>query len=152
MALDLRRTAFGSAQTNPILAVAYELEQMKYSVIPDDTVSQNGRTLYRVRRLSDGLLGGYIESEKNLSQSGNCFLYNKSRVFGNARIKDDAQLYGLAYDNTVIAGASVVYREAFGDSQILDQAVVHGRAYDRAIIKDSSELYGQAFGDSVVED
>jgi hypothetical protein len=125
---------------------------MKYELLAGDTVPQAGRTLLRVRRLSDGLLGGYIEHQDNLAQAGACFLYNKSRAFGNARIKDNAQVYGMVYDDAVVAGDSVVYGEVFGQAQILGHAKVHGRAYDQAIIKEAGEVYGQAFGQSVVED
>lgn len=39
-----------------------------------------------------GDLGGFIESEKNLSQDGNCWVYDKAEVWGNALIYGDAQV------------------------------------------------------------
>ena len=56
----------------------------KYELVKDDTVivediNECKCTLYRIRALKDlddnvhkGDLGGYIQSEKNLSQKGNC--------------------------------------------------------------------------------
>ncbi|MDD9334284.1 MAG: hypothetical protein PV354_11755, partial [Bartonella sp.] len=49
-------------------------------------------TLYRIRALRDfgdvkaGDLGGFIEKEDNLSHDGNCWVYDKARVFQNARV------------------------------------------------------------------
>jgi hypothetical protein len=125
---------------------------MKYELLPGDTVVQDGRTLFRVRRLSDGLLGGYVERPDNLSQAGTCFLFNESRAFGEARIHENAQVYGLVYDHAVVGGDSIIYGEIFGEAQILNHAKVHGRVYDRAIVKDYGEVFGQAYGQSVVED
>jgi hypothetical protein len=124
---------------------------MKYEMVAGDTVVQDGRTLFRVRRLSDGLLGGYIEREDNLSQSGSSFLYNESRAFGRARIQDNAQVYGMVYDDAVIGGDARVYGEVFGHAQVLGHATVRGRVYDRAIVRDRGEVYGQAYGQSIVE-
>ena len=54
----------------------------KYELIPDDTVrSWDGRTLFRIRALvaiaafgvAVGEVGGYVESEAHLSQSGNAW-------------------------------------------------------------------------------
>jgi hypothetical protein len=124
----------------------------KYELLVDDTVQQDGRSLSRVRRLSDGLLGGYIETQDNLAQSGGCFLFEKSRAFGNSRIRDDAELYGMVYGEAVLAGNAKVFGEVFGQARVLDHAIVRGRVYDQALVKDSAEVYGQAYGRSVVED
>jgi hypothetical protein len=67
---------------------------MKYEFVPgDEIVIAPGRTLKRIRALvaiaSIGVVpgdaGGYIESEKNLSQvSGDAWVYGNARVYGNA--------------------------------------------------------------------
>jgi hypothetical protein len=123
----------------------------KYELLTDDTVQQNGRTLRRVRRLSDGLLGGYIETQDNLAQIGSCFLFDKSRAFENARIRDNAELYGAVHGDAILAGDCKVFGEVFGQAQILGRATVRGRVYDQAIVKDDAEIFGQAYGHSVVE-
>ena len=43
-----------------------------------------GVTLKQIKRLSDGLIGGYIEKESNLDHSGNAW------VSGNAQVSGDA--------------------------------------------------------------
>ena len=56
----------------------------KYELVTTDTRMVRGATLNRIRRKSDGLLGGYVETEANLSQSGTCWLHGQSTALGNA--------------------------------------------------------------------
>ena len=62
------------------------METKKYKLLKKNFIEVDGRKLYRVKRLSDGLIGGYIESEKNLSHEGSCFVYDDAKVHGNARV------------------------------------------------------------------
>ena len=70
--------------------------------LTDETITRFGRTLHRIEALKDfgdvkaGDKGGYVESEKNLSQSGNCWLYGNATVFGNATVCGDAKVFGNA--------------------------------------------------------
>jgi hypothetical protein len=124
----------------------------KYEILPDDTVQQDGRTLHRIRRLSDGVLGGYIETQDNLAQAGNCFLLGHSRAYENVRITDNAQVSGTVHGDAAISGDSQIFGQVYGQAQVQGSAIVRGNAYDQAVIKDSAELYGQAFGHAVMED
>ncbi len=54
-------------------------------ILTDETVKIDSATLYRIRRVSDGLFGGFVESEKNLSQEGACFIYDDTVVSGSHR-------------------------------------------------------------------
>ena len=45
--------------------------------------------LKQIRRVSDGLVGGWIENESNLSQEGNCFVYGDAEVSGDAKVYGD---------------------------------------------------------------
>jgi hypothetical protein len=83
----------------------------KYKLLKSDKITVGDRTLYRVKRISDGLLGGYIESESNLSQEGDCFVYGNARVYGNAWVYGNARVYGnvLVYDNARVYGNAWVY-------------------------------------------
>ncbi|KMK50932.1 hypothetical protein RO21_09115, partial [[Actinobacillus] muris] len=84
----------------------------KYELLKDDTKEYLGRTLYRIKALASfgvvtaGTLGGYIESEKNLDQSGNAWVYGNARVFGNARVSGDAKIHRNAwvYGNAEVFG------------------------------------------------
>ena len=59
---------------------------MKYE-LTNETKAVNGKTLFRIRALEDfsnvkaGDLGGWIESESNLSQEGTCWVYGKAQVY-----------------------------------------------------------------------
>ena len=67
----------------------------KYELLKDDTKIMSGRTLYRIKALRDfgnvtkGDLGGYIESENNLSHCGNAMVYDNAMVYGNAMVCGD---------------------------------------------------------------
>ena len=62
----------------------------------------NGTKFYQIEALIDfgsikkGSLGGYIESESNLSHSGNCWVYGDAQVYGSAWVYGNAQVYGNA--------------------------------------------------------
>lgn len=86
----------------------------KYELLKDDTKEVSGHTLYRIKALRDfgnvekGDLGGYIESENNLSHRG------KAWVYGNAMVYDDARVYGKA--------------EVYGNAEVYGKARVCGNA------------------------
>ena len=91
----------------------------KYELI-EETKQAGARTLYRIKALKDfgtvekGDLGGFVESEKNLSQEGACWVFDNARVYGNARVFDNAQVY----DNARV----------FDNAQVYDNARVYGNA------------------------
>ena len=68
---------------------------MKYK-LTDETKEYFGRTLHRIvcvtefANVAAGDLGGWIESEKNLDQSGNAWVSGNAQVSGNARVKKTA--------------------------------------------------------------
>jgi hypothetical protein len=74
----------------------------KYEFVEgDEIVIAPGRTVKRIRALvaisyfcSAGSLGGYIESEKSLDQSGNAWVSGDAQVSGNARVSGNAQVSG----------------------------------------------------------
>jgi len=76
----------------------------KYELLKDDTVrTSDGETLYRIRALQniwlsayEGQLGGYIQSEDNLSHYGNCWVGNTARVWEDARIFHNARVMDCA--------------------------------------------------------
>ena len=64
---------------------------MKYELIPEGN-------LFRIRALKDfgdvkaGDLGGFVESEKNLSHVGDCWISDDAKVFDSTRVSDDARI------------------------------------------------------------
>ena len=115
-------------------------------------------TLFRIERLSNGELGGYIESEKNLSQvghawvSGNAWVFDNAFVFGNALVSDHAQISGnaLVFDNAKVFGTAQVSDNA----QVSRNAFVFGNALvsDHAWVSGDAQVFGNArvFGDAQV--
>lgn len=91
--------------------------------------------LYRIKALKDfghvkkGDLGGFIESEKNLSQDGNAWIYGDARVFGDAEVSGNAKVYG----NAEVYGDAIVY----GDAKVSGHARVSGHDW----ISGNSEVY-----------
>ena len=80
------------------------ISEKKYK-LTDETITYEGRILRRIEALKDlsdvkkGDKGGFVESENNLSQTDNCWIYNNAkvcgdaRVFRNARVCDDAIVF-----------------------------------------------------------
>lgn len=94
---------------------------MKKYELTDETIEVYGTALHRIKALKDfgnvkkGELGGYVESERNLSQEGNCWVYDNARVysnakvFGNAEVCGNAEVFGNA-DYITIKGLGSKYR------------------------------------------
>lgn len=87
-------------------------------MLTNDTVTVNGRTFYRIVALKDfglikaGTLGGYIESEDNLSHEGEAWVYENTYVGGNAKIHGNAYVFGNASvhgNTTCISNKAKVY-------------------------------------------
>ncbi len=103
-------------------------------------------TLYRIKRLSDGKLGGWVESEANLSQKGTCWVDEDAVIFGDAQVLEHAQVYGRAWicNRAIISGNAKVY----GVAVVSDDA----RVYERAEVYDNAQIWGdaQVYGDAKV--
>ena len=77
-----------------------------------------GIKMFRIRALisfsyiTKGDLGGYIEKESNLNQSGNAWVSGDAQVFGNAQVSDDAWVSGNAqvFGNARVSGNARVQK------------------------------------------
>ena len=78
---------------------------MKYE-FTGQSKTVNGVKVRQIKRISDGTIGGWIESEKNLDQKGKCFVYGDALVYGKARVYDYASVSGYAsvYDYASVSG------------------------------------------------
>lgn len=137
------------------------ISEKKYK-ITNETIFYYDKTLRRIEALKDfadvkkGDKGGYIETEDNLSQEGNCWVYGNakvldlSRLYENAIIKGQATIYGSAEvggnavvtDNVKIYGRAKVYNHA----TIYDNAIIHGysKIYDKAIVRYNANVKDNA--------
>lgn len=96
------------------------MENKKYELIQGSEITIWGGTkLMRIRALRDfsdvkkGDIGGYVQSEENLSHEGDCWIYGNASVCDNARVFDSARVLG---DARVYGDAEVC-----GDAMVLDQ-------------------------------
>jgi len=113
--------------------------EKKYKLIPSDV-----KGLYRVKALRDfgnvkkGEVGGYVQSEKNLSQEGDCWIYDNAKVYDNAYVCGNAK----AYDNAVVRGNA----EVGGTTWVYGNAEVYGNAkvYGDVWVYDNAKVYGNA--------
>ena len=115
--------------------------------LTNETIVFRTRTLYRIKALKDfetvkaGDLGGFVEKESNLSQDGNCWIFENAKVYDNARVCNNAMIcgYAVAYENADIFSNAIVS----GFAEICDNAKVHGhtRIYDNAEVLGDAEVY-----------
>lgn len=103
----------------------------KYELLKDNYITlYNGTKLYRISSLKDfsdvkkGDIGGFIESEDNLSQEGNCWVYNDAIVMDNAEVYNNARIYGNVYitGNAKVYGVAVIRGNSriFGNMEIFE--------------------------------
>ena len=119
----------------------------KYELIPSDIEG-----LFRIKALKDfndvknGDIGGYVESEKNLSQYDDCWIYDNAIVLDNAIVCDNAFVLdnAIVCDNARIRGHAVVQHDAVvrGNAQIWGDAIISSNK-DYIIFKNwwSSGIY-----------
>lgn len=75
---------------------------MKKFELTSESVTFLGKTLFRIKALvsfgdvAEGELGGFIERENNLDQSGNAWVSGDARVCGDARVFGNAWVSGDA--------------------------------------------------------
>lgn len=117
---------------------------LKYLIVRDKSrkiLLPDGRetTVYQIRSLKRdtfGEYGGWIESEHNLSQTGDCWIDEDAVVCGNAQVLDDATVHdhGLVYGNAIICD----------DGDVCDMARVYDHAIVRGTVADYCHVGGNA--------
>lgn len=70
------------------------------------TVKFRGHTLRQIRRLSDGELGGWIQSERSLSHNDSCWVYSHAYVCRDAFVSYDAMVHSGTIFRGIIAGGT----------------------------------------------
>lgn len=122
--------------------------------LTDETIEFNGVKLHRIEALKNfgvvykGDKGGFVQSEENLSQLDNCWIFNDSKAIGNS----------LVYKNAVLSGNSIICDNAVatGFSLICDHSIVCEKALitNNALIHRNSVVCGNSYvaGDAKVTD
>jgi hypothetical protein len=122
------------------------------------------RTLRRIRAVRDipkhnvpaGGTGGWIESEDNLSQEGDCWVGGESQVYGKAHVTGDALVTGgsVVCDEAIVCGLSLVAgsvrikgrAKIARRAQVTGSACVSGQALisERAVVANYAHVTDQA--------
>ena len=142
----------------------------KFELTSEFNLNFFGRKFFRIKALVNierygvkaGDLGGWVEKEDNLSQSGNAWVSSNAKVsgdavvYGDAKVSGDAKVYGNAvvygdakvYGNAVVSGDAVVSGNAkvSGDAVVYGDAVVSGNAKvsGDAVVSGNAEVSGDA--------
>lgn len=119
------------------------MEKKKYQIRHDLIKQVNGRTLYRIEALRSFKnvkkweLGGYVESEDNLAQEGDCWVYDYACAFEHCHVEDNA----MVCDNAMVFGKTIVGTDAIvcNNAKIFDTVVVK-----KAVVRNNAKIYGDA--------
>lgn len=115
------------------------------------------RNTHRIRALKDfgdvkaGDIGGYVSDYYNLSQKGDCWVYDNGMVYGHGRVTDHACVYHNAkvYDNGYVIDNAIVKHSARvrGDAFVKDCAYVSGHATITGFAKimDDARVFGESW-------
>lgn len=83
--------------------------------------------LHRIRarcqvneQVGPGALGGYVQTEDNLSQDGTCWIYDQAICCEEAVVEDD----GRMFDGAVARGSALIS----GDARMFERAVAEGNS------------------------
>ena len=161
---------------------------MKKYRLTNNTIVYEGRTLYQIEALitiypyddeednywdppivEEGSLGGYIESENNLSHIGKAWIKDNAKVLGNSKVLDNAMVSenaivrdnamlihnATASGNAIVCGDSSVENNSsiYGDAMILGASTICGDSdiLDKSKICDSSIENSIIFDDAIIE-
>ena len=94
------------------------MDEKKYK-LTNETITFLGKVLRRIEALKDfadikkGDKGGFIESEKNLSQKDNCWIYNNAIIYENAKIYENVEICEnvMICGNAEISGNATVFND-----------------------------------------
>jgi NDP-sugar pyrophosphorylase family protein len=143
-------------------------ENKKYELVEDDSIIYKGRKLYRIKALRyfnaggkfsihRGDIGGYVEGYHNLSQEGECWIFDNAKVYSNAVVKNSAIVFNKAevFGNAVVKGyARVIGSKIYGNAVIRSNANVKEgvKIYGNAKIEESVVLYNsEIYGNAIVK-
>lgn len=134
----------------------------KYRLVKERKLEIRGKVCYQIRALRNiprhgikrGDYGGYIESERNLSQDGDCWVDERAIVMDKAYVSGNALLYGdcIVCDHAKVRSNATVG----GNTEIRGHAKVFGHAIVRGTVcryKDmmSGGKLAEAWRDAAIE-
>lgn len=128
------------------------MAQTKYRILENEHFQGKDRTLYRIQAVRsfkgvrEGDMGGFLESERNLSHDGNAWVGGNAKAYGETCVFENGRLLDTAHAiNAWIEGNSVVFQNARlkgtrveGSAKVGGEALVDGWAW----IKDNARVLG----------
>lgn len=133
------------------------MEDKKYELVPETVKEFYSKPMYRIRALKDfsdvkkGDLGGYVESEDNLSQTDNCWIYDDSIVGLGARVINNAVVKDCS---TVIVHSEISGNAVIEDNSHIDNSTIvsdQSRVIKSFITNESAVVYKSVVRNSFVE-
>lgn len=114
----------------------YELSETSKTV---KTKTGTNSVVHRIRALEDfsdvltNDLGGWVSGLHNLSQDGNCWLYDDACVFESGYVSENAKLYDTTYvsqfaqvsGSAILRGSGDIYESG----RVYDNVLLHGSGY-----------------------
>ena len=134
--------------------------------LTEPSIEYFGRRLFRIRAIRDfgdvqkGELGGFVESEKNLSHEGNCWIYDNSIVCDNGKVSGNGKVFwhsvvcdnGRVCDNGKLCGNGKV----FDGGKVKDNGIVlgHGKVSGHGLVCGNGRVldFGVVSDNGVVKD
>ena len=126
----------------------------------DETKNIGGKIFHRIVAIKEfqtsigiikkGTVGGYIESEDNLSQEDGVWVSGNARVYDDARVAGNALICGNAwiYNNAQVSGNALIYGNAwiYNNAQVSGNALISGnaRVYGDARVSGNAQVYNNA--------
>ena len=114
------------------------------------------KKVYRIRALKDfsdvkkGDLGGFVSSYENLSQYGDCWIYDNAAIIDNALLENDSTVHNMTivYDNSIIRGESKVYNSTrICGSSYINNSNIFGKSFLRNVFIQGSGIKGNLITD-----
>lgn len=128
----------------------------KYEILKDTEKDFFGHNVYRIKALKDfgnvkkGDIGGFVESEENLSQEGDCWIYDNAVACDYAVVHDNS----IVHDNVIVKNCAVVRdntiicdnAEIKNHAVVCDNTIICGNAtvYDNAVISSHAKINNHA--------
>jgi len=132
----------------------------KYILLDNDTISYDGRTLKRIcachkigKFVREMDLGGYIESENNLSHEGDCWISAGSKVYNHSWVRDGGFVFASVLSHSYVSDNAVAIYSKLEDSDLYDSSIVYESSLSNYLTLDGCTCIFQTEkkGDGIVD-
>lgn len=107
-------------------------------IIYEDIILYRIQALKSFGKVKKEQKGGFVESEKNLSHLGNCWVFDNARIYNEAIVLDDAEVYN---DAQVLKNAKIYEQATIAENATITDNVMVG---EQASIRKYRTISGYA--------